>query len=696
MFALSTATLNARDDAGMSNPRSSGILLASALAVALVTAGLVASSAAAQPSQSPAGTVRSAPRSVTDDTVLGVFSPLGEGFDSTVRSLAVLGDGTVYAGGSFATAIGVGNSSKIAAWSNVDDTWHSVGGVTNGDVYALAVQGDDTVVAGGVFSAIGGVAGRNRIALWSNADDTWRALGTGADNAVYALAAAGDDTVYAGGRFGSVGGVPASYVAGWSSHDDAWHALGGGTDDRVLSLAVQGDDTVYAGGLFAFAGLVPGTDHVAGWSIGDGQWHSLAVGTDADVYALAVQADDTAFAGGAFGDAGATTVNQVAAWSNPDATWSPLNQGTDSDVDALAVDEEHGLIYAGGSFRAVGSIYAYGIAVWDTDIGAWLPLQAAGGAGVRPGPYSSHVYAIALDDSVVYLGGSFTSAGGIGASRMAKWTWDPPSAEAVPAMGANSTTIQVRGSGLIGVSGVRVNGISATYTRDDSTTINVAIPGTLYNGTYAIQVDAVGGTATTSYTVTGSPIPPPPAPPSAPRTVTARADVASATVTWSAPADFGSYAISNYQVVATPGGKGCLVSAATTTCEVTGLSQGTAYTFSARAMNGAGWGPWSAPSNAVTPSAPTGPTITITGSRDLSDTRVISVKGTSTGLGMGAILRPWLRFPGQGSASPGASTILVDVDGAFTWQRATGKRVRVYVATADGMTKSNPVVIPAA
>ena len=39
-------------------------------------------------------------------------------------------------------------------------------------------------------------------------------------------------------------------------------------------------------------------------------------------------------------------------------------------------------------------------------------------------------------------------------------------------------------------------------------------------------------------------------------------------------------------------------------CDVTGLTNGTTYTFTVQAINGAGNGPVSAPSNAVTPSSP--------------------------------------------------------------------------------------------
>ena len=72
------------------------------------------------------------------------------------------------------------------------------------------------------------------------------------------------------------------------------------------------------------------------------------------------------------------------------------------------------------------------------------------------------------------------------------------------------------------------------------------------------------------------------------------------TVAWTAPADDGGAAISTYRVTAQPGGKTCTVSGATT-CAVTGLTNGTPYTFTVIAGNAIGTGPESVASAPVTP-----------------------------------------------------------------------------------------------
>jgi predicted phage tail protein len=98
--------------------------------------------------------------------------------------------------------------------------------------------------------------------------------------------------------------------------------------------------------------------------------------------------------------------------------------------------------------------------------------------------------------------------------------------------------------------------------------------------------------------------------PGAPTNVTATAGVAQATVTWTAPAATAT-PITGFTVERTNGTTVVLtdVPAAARTFTATGLTNGTAYTFRVRAVNAAGTGPFSAPSNAVTPVAPTAPAV---------------------------------------------------------------------------------------
>ena len=186
---------------------------------------------------------------------------------------------------------------------------------------------------------------------------------------------------------------------------------------------------------------------------------------------------------------------------------------------------------------------------------------------------------------------------------------------------------------------------------------------------------------------------PTPVPASPPVGVVAVSGDRSASVTWSAPASSGSFPVSHYLATSTPGAHTCLVTAPALECEITSLTNGTAYTFSVKALTGAGWSATSEPSNAVVPRASAGPSIVIAGSRD---GRRIEVSGSTTGFGMGGVLNPWMRMPGQSSFTKAAAQILVSADGTFAWSRRSGKQVSVYVATPDGSLRSNTVMIRAA
>lgn len=189
-----------------------------------------------------------------------------------------------------------------------------------------------------------------------------------------------------------------------------------------------------------------------------------------------------------------------------------------------------------------------------------------------------------------------------------------------------------------------------------------------------------------------TPAPTPVYPPSAPTAVVAEAGDAQATVSWSAPADAGSFPITNYAVTSSPDDKVCLVTAPARTCEVTGLANGKTYTFTVRALNGAGWGASSVASNEVTPRPAAARSIQITGSRDASDLRVVRVSGVTTQL-VGAQVRPWIRFPGQSAFAPGTGLRTVGGDGTFAWSRKSGKKVYVYFTHEK--VKSNTIAISA-
>jgi hypothetical protein len=136
-----------------------------------------------------------------------------------------------------------------------------------------------------------------------------------------------------------------------------------------------------------------------------------------------------------------------------------------------------------------------------------------------------------------------------------------------------------------------------------SKTISGLTPGTAY--TLRVQASNPSGSGTTSaasnaVTPTGAGVP------AAPTGATAEADTKSALVSWTAPSDDGGSAITGYTVTPFAGstaGTPVQVGASTTKTRVSGLTNGTSYTFRVAATNAVGTGSASGASGAVVPKA---------------------------------------------------------------------------------------------
>src|SRR5262245_53284145 len=141
-----------------------------------------------------------------------------------------------------------------------------------------------------------------------------------------------------------------------------------GLDDVVYALTAFDDGNgpaLYVGGSFRRAGPV-GVSHIARW---DGtSWSALGSGvgegTSQSVLALAAFDDGSGpalYAGGSFGTAGGAPANRIARWDG--ASWSPLGtgvSGSSEQVSALAVfdDGSGSALYVGGSFTNAGGVSA--------------------------------------------------------------------------------------------------------------------------------------------------------------------------------------------------------------------------------------------------------------------------------------------------------------------------------------------------
>jgi hypothetical protein len=135
-----------------------------------------------------------------------------------------------------------------------------------------------------------------------------------------------------------------------------------------------------------------------------------------------------------------------------------------------------------------------------------------------------------------------------------------------------------------------------------STTVTGLAGGTSYTFTVT-AANRYGAGAESAHSAPVTPLSNP-TPPSAPTNVTAQPATSEAQVNWAAPSDNGGSAITSYTVTPFIGSQAqtpATVAAPATGTTVTGLTNGTSYTFTVTANNSAGAGDVSSASTAVTP-----------------------------------------------------------------------------------------------
>ena len=243
----------------------------------------------------------------------------------------------------------------------------------------------------------------------------------GITGSVQAIATNGSLTFF-GGNFSEADGTVVSGVAQWDG--SSWSNMNGGLSGVVSTLAINTSSSsisLYIGGSFTSPAnnvvMWDGNSYVV---LGNASGNGVS-GNGGSVNSLAMF-QNFVFVGGSFSQAYGLggQVNNIAMWDATILNWNYLGltntvNGVNGPVFALAVTNS--TLYVGGSFTMVnGQLSTNGVASWAIMTQVWSVL------GGSSSSYSNVVNSIVAYGSDIFFGGSFSVVGGnVAANNVARW-----------------------------------------------------------------------------------------------------------------------------------------------------------------------------------------------------------------------------------------------------------------------------------
>lgn len=356
------------------------------------------------------------------------FAALGDGPGITVHALAADGAGAVYAGGRAPSGgLGIPGPGPVNKWDGLG--WTPVGWTdAYSPVWAVAWI-DGELWIGGEFTAVQSADFESSVetAYLARFDGTtWHAVPGGPDGVVHTIVQHGDE-VCVGGNFTTPGANVACLGEG------GWRALGEGLNSSVHVLHSEDATSLVAGGYFSFGDpLGPPEQFFVGlarFTTASGEWAPVAGGVlngyITNVWELAPTGDGGLYVGGNFKQVNAVSPRYSENLARLDgATWTVMGPVTNelgvtlaSEVGPRAVLADGDGILVAGLFSTVDGVTALNIARHDE--GAWSALVEVEGPNLGiAGNVNSLSYG---PDGSLYVGGYFTSAGGVTTPNVARF-----------------------------------------------------------------------------------------------------------------------------------------------------------------------------------------------------------------------------------------------------------------------------------
>ncbi len=424
----------------------------------------------------------------TDGTLDASFDP-GAGIPAfAIKALAIMPDGRMMIGGSFASYAGASRNSiaRINANGSLDAGFNPGTGFASSTslntVYSILLQADGNVVAAGEFNSYNGTPcnGIARLTPTGALDATF-AVGTGADTQVRIAAMRADGSFIIGGPFTNFstrgcGGV--AHVSTTGQPDNAFN-IGTGVSGYLGTIRLQPDGKIIIGGTFHSYNNTR-RNNLARLHVDGALDTSFDPGTgpNGSVYDTALQPDGKVIIVGAFTTVNGTARNRIARLhtnGSVDLTFDP-GSGASSSIQAVALRPDGKMVIVGDfpSYNSTGYEYI-------ARVNANGSLDFTFTPGGLP---NASVYTVALQaDGKILIAGWFDQYGNVARNRLARLQVDGQLDSSFdPGTGTgyvHDIIFQPDGKALLGGEMVNYNGIpvyrvlrlNSTGTLDNSFTV---------------------------------------------------------------------------------------------------------------------------------------------------------------------------------------------------------------------------------
>jgi hypothetical protein len=194
----------------------------------------------------------------------------------------------------------------------------------------------------------------------------------------------------------------------------------------IINNLYKQNDSIIVTGNFDAVGITPSivAEGIAVYRLSNNTWYPYGSGSVSGlkpVFCYAVH-NGTPFIGGGFSNVNSQSFNNMAKFNSTTNAWVPVVVGTFTGVSSQINDliSDGNNIYIGGFFTTAGGVPANRVAMYNPTTNTFQALQGPGGNGVSLG--GNNVTKLFYHNNNLYVGGNFLQCGGtVTAHSMARF-----------------------------------------------------------------------------------------------------------------------------------------------------------------------------------------------------------------------------------------------------------------------------------